>query len=180
MQEKFGLWIKTVPKSLHSRNSGPGWAWRTAERFQIEIGVPLFIHTNLSCTYAAPRLKQKMMGGGGGEGEGSELIMGVIHWTKISGNFSPRLNGSVQSNRKSFENTGPLFEVDHFSWWDWSEFWLSGSHLIFSLLSLLAFIPHPLDPCLFHPRFSFPAVVSLTTKDKTHQKKKMRAKQAMS
>ena len=110
--------------------------------------------------------------GEGGEGEGSELIMGVIHWTKISGNFSPRLNGSVQSNRKSFENTGPLFEVDHFSWWDWSEFWLSGSHLIFSLLSLLAFIPHPLDPCLFHPRFSFPAVVSLTTKDKTHQKKK--------
>ena len=39
--------------------------------------------------------------------------------------------------------------------------------------------PHPLDPCLFHPRFSFPAVVSLTTKDKTHQKK-MLAKQAMS
>ena len=114
----------------------------------------------------------------GGEGEGSELIMGVIHGTKISGNFSPRLNGSVQSNRKSFENTGPLFEVDHFFWSDWSEFWLSGSHLIFSLLSLLTFIPHPLDPCLFHPWFSFPAVVSLTTKDKTHQKK-MPAKQAM-
>ena len=37
------------------------------------------------------------------------------------------LNGLVQSNRKSFEKTGLPFEVDHFSWSDWSEFWLNGS-----------------------------------------------------
>ena len=53
---------------------------------------------------------------------------GVIHSTKISGNFGPKLNGSVRSNRKSFEKTGPSFEVDHFSWSDRLEFWLNGSH----------------------------------------------------
>ena len=41
--------------------------------------------------------------------------MGVIHSTKISGNFSLKLYGSVRSNRKSFEKIGPPFEVDHFS-----------------------------------------------------------------
>ena len=46
VQEKFGVWIKTVPKSFHSRNSGSGWAWRTAEPFQIEIGVPLIIDSD--------------------------------------------------------------------------------------------------------------------------------------
>ena len=32
-------------------------------------------------------------------------FMGAIHLTKISENFGPRLNGSVRSNRKSFEKT---------------------------------------------------------------------------
>ena len=53
--------------------------------------------------------------------------MGAIHSTKISGNFGPKLNGSVRSNRKSFEKTGPPFEVDHFSRSDRLEFWLNGS-----------------------------------------------------
>ena len=39
-------------------------------------------------------------------------------------NFVPKLNGSVLPNRKSFQKTGPSFEVDHFSR---SEFWLNGS-----------------------------------------------------
>ena len=53
--------------------------------------------------------------------------IGAIHSTKISENFGPKLNGSVRSNRKSFENTGPPFEVDHFSRSDRLEFWLNGS-----------------------------------------------------
>ena len=40
--------------------------------------------------------------------------MGAIHSTKISGNFGLKLNGSVLSNRKSFEKSGPPFEVDLF------------------------------------------------------------------
>ena len=40
---------------------------------------------------------------------------GAIHLTKISGNLGPKLNGSVWFNRKSYEKTGPPFEVDHFS-----------------------------------------------------------------
>ena len=42
---------------------------------------------------------------------------GTIHSTKISRNFGPKLNGSVRSNRKSFEKNestfwgGPLFPV---------------------------------------------------------------------
>ena len=55
------------------------------------------------------------------------LDTGVIHSTKISGNFGPKLNGSVRSNRKSFEKTGPPFEVDQFSRSDRLEFWLNGS-----------------------------------------------------
>ena len=54
-------------------------------------------------------------------------LKGAIHSTKISGNFSPKLNGSVRSNRKSFEKTGPPYEVDHFSRSDRLEFWLNGS-----------------------------------------------------
>ena len=54
-------------------------------------------------------------------------IWGAIHSTKISRNFGPKLNGSVRSNRKSFEKTGPPFEVDHFSRSDRLEFWLNGS-----------------------------------------------------
>ena len=53
--------------------------------------------------------------------------MGAIHSTKISGNFGPTLNGSVRSNRKSFEKTGPPFEVVLFSRSDRSECWLNGS-----------------------------------------------------
>ena len=44
-----------------------------------------------------------------------QLRWGAIHSTKISGNFGLKLNGSVRSNRKSFEKIGPPFEVDHFS-----------------------------------------------------------------
>ena len=40
---------------------------------------------------------------------------GTIHSTKISGNFGLNLNGSARSKRKSFEKTGPPFEVDHFT-----------------------------------------------------------------
>ena len=60
---------------------------------------------------------------------------GVIHSTKISGNFGPKLNGSVRSNRKSFEKTGPPFEVVLFSRSDRSGFWLNGSRPRFRLLS---------------------------------------------
>ena len=55
------------------------------------------------------------------------LSSGAIHSTKMSGNFGPKLNGSVRSNRKSFEKTGPPFEVVLFSRSDRSEFWLNGS-----------------------------------------------------
>ena len=56
--------------------------------------------------------------------------MGAIHSTKIFGNFGPKLNGLVRSNRKSFEKTSLPFEVDHFSRSDRSEFWLNGSRPI--------------------------------------------------
>ena len=61
--------------------------------------------------------------------------MGAIHSTKISGNFGPKLNGSVRSNRKSFEKTGPPFEVVLFSRSDRLEFWLNGSRPITSSFS---------------------------------------------
>ena len=51
-------------------------------------------------------------------------FLGAIHSTKISGNFGPKVNGSVRSNRKSFEKMGPPFEVVLFSR---LEFWLNGS-----------------------------------------------------
>ena len=57
--------------------------------------------------------------------------LGAIYSTKSSGNFGPKLNGSVRSSRKSFEKTGPPFEVDHFSWSDRFEFWLNGSRPLF-------------------------------------------------
>ena len=50
-----------------------------------------------------------------------EKIVGAIHSTKISGNFGQKVNGSVWSNRKSFEKTGPPFEVNHFSPLDQSD-----------------------------------------------------------
>ena len=53
-------------------------------------------------------------------------LKGAIHSTKISRNFGPKLNGSVPSNQKSVEKSGPPFEVDHVSRSDQSEFWLNG------------------------------------------------------
>ena len=47
------------------------------------------------------------------------MLWGVIHSTKISGNFGLKPNGSVRSNRKSFEKTGPPFKVVLFSRSDW-------------------------------------------------------------
>ena len=43
--EKFGVWIKAIPKSLQSWNSWMGLMRRTLELFQIEIGVPDKIQT---------------------------------------------------------------------------------------------------------------------------------------
>ena len=63
---------------------------------------------------------------------------GAIHSTKISGNFGPKLNGSVRSNRKRFEKTGPPFEVDHFSRSDRLVFWLNGSRLWLRAFELFA------------------------------------------
>ena len=58
---------------------------------------------------------------------GHMATWGTIHSTKLSGNFGPKLNGSVRSNRKSFGKTGPPFEVVLFSRSDQLEFWLNGS-----------------------------------------------------
>ena len=63
-------------------------------------------------------------------------IIAYVRESKVKGrdpfnqnfrNLGPKLNGSVWSNRKSFEKTGPPFEVDHFSRSDRLEFWLKGS-----------------------------------------------------
>ena len=74
----------------------------------------------------------------------SGKTMGAIHSTKISGNFGPKLDGSVRSNRKSFEKTGPPLEVVHFSRSDRLKFWVTGSRPLsqglFSLRSLLFFV----------------------------------------
>ena len=48
-------------------------------------------------------------------------------FNQVSENLGPKLNGSVRSNRESFEKTGPPFEVDYFSRSDQLEFWLNGS-----------------------------------------------------
>ena len=40
VNEKFGVWIKAVPKSLQRRNFQPGLAKRTAKPFQTETSVP--------------------------------------------------------------------------------------------------------------------------------------------
>ena len=53
-----------------------------------------------------------------------------LYSSKIFGNFGSKVNGSVRSNRKSFEKTGPHFEVEHFSRSDRLEFWLNGSRLL--------------------------------------------------
>ena len=49
------------------------------------------------------------------------LLKGAINLTKISETFDLKLNGSIRSNRKSFEKSGPPFEVDHFSRLDRSD-----------------------------------------------------------
>ena len=60
-------------------------------------------------------------------------IVGAIHSTKLSGNFGPKRNGSVRSNRKSFEKMGPPFEVVLFARSDRLEFWLNGSRPVPSI-----------------------------------------------
>ena len=147
MQEKFGLWIKTVPKSLHSRNSGPGWAWRTAERFQIEIGVPLFIHTNLSCTYAAPRLKQKMMGGGGG---------GRRQWVNYG-------RDPLNQNFWKFQSkTQWICSVQPEKFWKhWSTFW-GGPLFLVGLVRILVEWIAPYILAAFSPRLHPPPPWSLS------------------
>ena len=63
----------------------------------------------------------------------------VIYITDmLSGNFASKLNGSLRSNRKSFEKTGPPFEVGHFSWLDQSEFWLNGSRPVSPYKALMS------------------------------------------
>ena len=84
--------------------------------------------------------------------EPGQESLGAIHSTKISGNFGPKPNGSVRSNRKSFEKTGPPFEVDHFFRSDRLELWSNGSRpLIFESDSnvLAAFVV-----CFFCSLFS--------------------------
>ena len=76
----------------------------------------VFVYLNHVCTRTTSGIARKR-----------EKALGEIHSTKISGKFGLKLNGSVRSNRKSFEKTGPPFEVDHFSRSDRSEFWLNGS-----------------------------------------------------
>ena len=83
----------------------------------------LSMRENFHLTPAYARLPSAPTDSGGG----GEETMGAIHSTKISGNFGPKLNGSVRSNRKSFEKTGPPFEVVLFSRSDRSDFWLNGS-----------------------------------------------------
>ena len=52
-------------------------------------------------------------------------ILGRDPFNQNFRNFGPKLNGSVRSNRKSFEKTGPPFEVVLFYRSDRS--WLNGS-----------------------------------------------------
>ena len=66
--------------------------------------------------------------------------VGAIHSTKISGNFGLKLNGSVRSNRKSFEKTGPPFEVVLFSPSDRSECWLNGSRPVFHNTHVITYV----------------------------------------
>ena len=63
--------------------------------------------------------------------EKPNVTLGAIQSTKISGNFGPKLNGSARSNRKSFEKTGPPFEVVLFSRSDRLEFWFNGSRPLY-------------------------------------------------
>ena len=84
--------------------------------FTVSIWWRMFVYVNHVCTRTTSDIARKR-----------EKTLGEIHSTKISGKFGLKLNGSVQSNRESFEKTGPSFEVDHFFRSDRSEFWLNGS-----------------------------------------------------
>ena len=86
----------------------------------------------------------------------SGKTLGAIHSTKISGHFGPKLNGSVRSNRKSFEKMGPPFEVDHFSRSDRLEFWLNGSRPL-SPGALLAVLYFSSFHIYFSARLDFPS-----------------------
>ena len=71
---------------------------------------------------------------------GAHRAPGAIHSTKPSGNFGPKLNGSVRSNRKSFEKTGPPFEVVLFSRSDRLEFRLNGSRPLSGAENIVRFV----------------------------------------
>ena len=51
----------------------------------------------------------------------SDIYLGAIHLAKIVGNFGLKLNGSVRSNRKSFEKISLPLEVNQFSRLDRSD-----------------------------------------------------------
>ena len=53
------------------------------------------------------------------------IIVGILGRNPIHSTKTQWI--SVRSNRKSFEKTGPPFEVGNFSRSDRSEFWLNGS-----------------------------------------------------
>ena len=77
-----------------------------------------------------PRAPRLLVTWSGNDGLRSFENRGAIHSTKISGNFGPKLNWSVLSNRKSFEKTGPPFEVVLFSRSDRSEVTLNFGWMI--------------------------------------------------
>ena len=96
--------------------------------------------------------------------------MGAIHSTKISGNFGPKLNGSVRSNRKSFGKTGPPFEVVLFSRSDRSEFWLNGSRPLFPLFSTVNREDLGTKLSCFGCELEKMADVSLVSRERTRRK----------
>ena len=105
----------------------------------------VFVYLNHVCTRTTSGIARKR-----------EKALGEIHSTKISGKFGLKLNGSVRSNRKSFEKTGPPFEVDHFSRSDRSEFWLNGSRPLIVLRSKIPAIGFPsnfvIDCVIIYPQ----------------------------
>ena len=59
------------------------------------------------------------------------MIIGMIHWTKISGHFSLKLKGL---NQKSFKKASPPFKVDRFSHLDQ---WIKIDHSIWPFRPIL-------------------------------------------
>ena len=72
--------------------------------------------------------------------------LGRDPFNQNSGNFGLKPNGSARSNRKSFEKTGPPFEVDHFSRSDRLELWLNGSRPLTEELEVAGSIPKVMSP----------------------------------